>query len=395
MNVAIVIPTEWHASTFTADPRLLLQGFNQLGHNATIVCLSGSTPADGAVVLQVEYRRLTDPAFWRTEGFDLVLVFTWMHSYNDVLVAARLSGAFVVAQWDTDGNYSARAQPMSTLRYAFFSAPPVLPRARNIWYWTKRFAYLDREYTRPIVANLQLADATVVETDPAHERVAQILRMRNASHLAAKLHVVPLPIADAFSSVDVAAMRDERLIYSVGRWKAAQKNGKLLASVLRSYLQADDQAVAMVVGRGGAALFGDVPVSRLQTAEHLDQHDVASIAGKARVFLVTSRWEGCHIGAHEAVAAGASVVGTPIPAVQALTVNQAFGRVSRSHRKRDVLRALESEMAEWDRGGRSPGVIASYWRERLEPRAVAARLLSLRDPANAINSRTLFEHQTR
>ena len=258
MNVAIVIPTEWHASTFTADPRLLSQGFDQLGHNATIVCLSGSTPADGAVVLQVEYRRLTDPAFWRTEGFDLVLVFTWMHSYNDVLVAARLSGAFVVAQWDTDGNYSARAQPMSTLRYAFFSASPVLPRARNIWYWTKRFAYLDREYTRPIVANLQLADATVVETDPAHERVAQILRMRNASHLAAKLHVVPLPIADAFSSVDVAAMRDERLIYSVGRWKAAQKNGKLLASVLRSYLQADDQAVAMVVGRGGAALFGDV-----------------------------------------------------------------------------------------------------------------------------------------
>lgn len=378
MNVAIVIPTEWRAKTFTTDPRLLVQGFDQLGHSATIVCLTGSTPAEGSETLLVDYPTLTSPGFWRSTRFDLVVVFTWMHGHNAVLAAATRSGAFVVSKGDTDGNYSARAQPIATLRYAFFSAPSLTPRARNLWYWAKRLGYLDQAYTRPIVQNIEQSHATVVETNQARKHVLQILRMQGRDGLASKVHVVPTAVAEAFCYAGRAStVKDEPLVYSVGRWRATQKNGRLLASVLRSFLRADGRARAIVVGSGSANLFEGFELPQISTAEHLDQQELASIAARARIFLVSSRWEGCHISAHEAAAAGTSVVGTPIPAVDALAGQTGFGAVSRSHRKRDVVHALRSEMDAWDRGQRSRSAIAEHWRARLAPCAVTSRLLEL------------------
>lgn len=377
MNVAIVIPIEWHAAAFTVDPRLLVLGFAELGHGAKIVCPTNSTFPPNSSVLAVEASRLGDDDFWHEQAFDLIVVFTWLHSHHAIVASAARSRAFVVSKGDTHGRVGVRADPAATLRLAYHATPGLDARLRNTWFWAKKFVYLDRDQAKPILANLEGADATIVETEQAREGIVRFLRRSGASHLAAKVHVVPNPVASRFLSQEVAGSSKERLVYAVGRWDAHEKNRPLLASVLRRYLAGDTATRAVVVGSSGENVHHPIKHSRIEYVGRLDQGSLADLAAKARICLVTSRWESFHLGAHEALAMGATVVGTPIPVIHDMTMHGAYGHVARTHRKQDVVAALTAEMRVWDEERRDPGTIAMYWRKELAPKSIAARLVGL------------------
>ena len=381
MNVALVVPGEaelWSHPRFLRPEILLVEGFAELGHEATIVCDARNTLPSHLPAVAVEYSALADAAFWRREQFDLVIVMTWLSAYADVLSAASRAGAFAVSRADSDGMVGVRAHPGSTLRHAYYSVPWVVPRLRNTWFWAKKLAYLYREHDQLVVANVERANATTVETDVARHEFIRFLERSGAGQLATKIHVAPYsPLERRFLTPSVRSNDKERLLYAVGRWDDPQKDSGLLASVLRRYLDTDTGARAVVAGKGGEAWLDDVKSPRREYVGELDQDALVDLATKARICLVTSRWESFHVGAHEAAAMGATVVGTPIPAMLSLTRGGRYGSVARSHRAHSLTTELTAEMRRWDLGLRDPVGISAYWRERLSPRAVASRFAEL------------------
>ena len=377
MNVAIVVPRVWDSEAFSTDPRILVQGFEQAGSKATIICGVGSRfPADTAATI-VDVSKMASPGYWRHERFDLAVVFTHLHSHQRVVAAAATSGVYVISKGDTSGLYGPRSHPLQTLRFAISSAEGAAEGVRNGWLWTKRLVSRS-EYqalARPIVENLRTADCTIVEIATARENLGRFLDGLGESELLDRIHYVPNPVDPAFESMPPS--EKQRLIYAVGRWDSRQKNAPLLGATLRRYLDKDREACAVIAGGGAEAVVAAGAIPRTDRIGVVSRKTLADYASTARICLVTSRWEGSHIGAHEALTVGATVVGTPIPAVKAMVAEGPFGETSRAHSTRRLAHALEEEMRAWDEGGRAPGAISAFWKARLAPRAVAAQLLGL------------------
>ena len=228
------------------------------------------------------------------------------------------------------------------------------------------------DYVRGIVEPIRQAGATIVETATGRQNLVAFLRDIGAEDLDEKVHFVPNPAADPFVLGSVSEVR-ERLIYAVGRWDSVQKNGRLLSGVLHQYLRDDPEARVVVVGSGKIKL----PQGQVEQIGQVTRTELAAVATRARVCLITSRWEGSHIAGHEALASGATVVGTPIPAVKSMTNRGQYGSVATRHRASSVVDALAREMKAWDDGQRSPLKIAHHWRERLSAEAVAESLIGL------------------
>lgn len=370
-----MIPAEWHASAFSTDPRVLVNGFAELGHEAVVVCHRGSTYPGGLPVLTESPSVLEDEVFWRGAGFDLAVVFTWVFRPAEIIDSIAAAGTVVVGKMDSDGFFDVRLHPKSTLGRTIYYTRGTVPRLRGVWYWLKRFLYLHEESRRRAVRNVESAHATIVETEDAQREVVRFLEHCGRDSLARKVHFVPTAVASAFCCAEVPAVK-RRLVYAVGRWDEPLKRVGLLQSSLQLYLDSTPGASAVVVGGGGERVFRNHAHPRVDYRGQVDQLDLVDLLRDARVCLVTSRFEGCHIGGHEALAMGLTIVGPSIPAVQSMTSRGAYGRLARAT-PRALASALSEEMALWDDGDRDPREIASYWRSKLAPAAVAARIIDV------------------
>jgi Glycosyl transferases group 1 len=374
MRIGIVIPTIWDANAFTTDPRILVDGFERSGHEAVIFCTSGSRFPRDSPAAMANRTAFGNVDFWRQHELDGAIVFTWLSSHLDVVSALVAAETFVISKADTDGLCGPRTYPGETLRRAVYSSSDSVSRARNVWIWTKRLT-LRRDhddYVRGIVEPIRQAGATIVETATGRENLVAFLRDVGAGDMDEKVHFVPNPAADPFVLGSVPEVR-ERLIYAVGRWDSVQKNGRLLSGVLRRYLRDDSEARVVLAGSGKIKL----PQVRVERIGQVTRTELAAVAARARVCLITSQWEGSHIAGHEALASGATIVGTPIPAVKSMTNRGQFGSVASGHRVSSVVAALAREMRAWDDGRRSPLKIAHHWRACLSAEAVAEALIDL------------------
>ena len=185
MRAAIVIPRAWDAAAFSGDPRILAGGFNELGHEAVIVCCSGSAYPPGVAAVTVPFEVMGSADWWRRERFDLAIVFTWLHSYSNVVSGIAKGGTFVISKGDSDGVHGARAHPLKTLRRAVESSDDPVVVARNGWLWLKRLV-LEHEHTNhaiPFLDNFRKANVTVVETEIARGHLVRFLESVGASTL--------------------------------------------------------------------------------------------------------------------------------------------------------------------------------------------------------------------
>ena len=379
MRVAIVIPIAWDAAAFSTDPRILAGGFDAIGHSAKIVCATGSTlpPGEAVPALAVDRKRMESVQWWREQRFDLAIVYTWLHGHHGVVGALVESGTFTISKGDTAGLHGARAHPWATLNAAIQSSDGLTSTLKGVWLWAKRLAvpHEHANHARPFVTNLRRAHVTVVETDAAHANLRRFLRSASAPELVEKIHVVPNPVALPFITVPIPNPK-ERLIYAVGRWGSAEKNPELLVRVLERHLSCDRKARAVIAGSGSLHVSSAV-AGQVECVGVVERSVLAHIAAMARICLVTSRHESFHLGAHEALTVGATIVGTPIPVVREMSADGSCGRFANSHRARAVNSALAAEMRAWDEGLREPCVIASSWRQKLAPDAVAKALVQL------------------
>lgn len=359
-HVAVVFPLPIEPVHLGKDVFLIPEGLRRLGFEVELHCPSAR--GGGEWPVPVVTGPVGDASYWRERDLDAAIVFSFLHNAR-LLEAVQASGARVVAKADSDGAVVARAHPRETLRYAWFDSPQLSKRAVALAYWLGRVGPLHRRELSSVVAAVDTADATVVETEPAREAVARVVG-------AERLVTIPNPVGDAFTSVPVPAER-EKLIVAIGRWDLPVKDAPLLAAALRRFLSERPDHRAVVIGREGERTFGGL--DRVEYHGQLPQEEIVPLLGRARTFVSSSRWESFCLAAHEALAMGCSAVGPKLPPFVDIASRGPYGTVATARDAAGLAAALAAESD----ASRDPRSTAVFWRERLQVEAVARRFAEL------------------
>lgn len=358
-----------------------IAGFRALGHDVVMVCTTAAAEGFTAPYHCCESReQFAAAAFWREVGADVAVMATW-HGMSEVLAAMQEAGTAVVAFADTDGQTSLSVFPRAALRMRLAEQPLPGAKVRELGRGLRQFAverirgsWLDRELLR----STRLSDSVVFGHEAGRRHFERFLAHYGASDLAPRLAVVPFTIGSACLSCPVPVEKDDAVV-AIGRWGAPQKHTARLSDALSRFLGRRPSTRVDLFGADGEEPFGRLLNSCPSVTYHgLAGPDVLARAlGKARAIVFASRWEGCPHAALEALAMGATIVGTPIPSLASWTADGRYGRVSRWRTAGSLARALAAEMRAWDKRQRDPQAIAAAWRERLRPEAVCQDLLSL------------------
>jgi len=377
MRIAIVwnYPSRLSECSFRFEQ--YVEGFQSLGYEAVIVCTVAAAQGFAAPFHLCKTRAdFADTAFWREVGADVALIVTW-HRMSDVLAAIGKAGTAVIAFADTDGQVSHRLFPRAMLRQALFRQKT--KRLKAFLHWLRRYAREWGGASTQDVERLQStrhSDALVFGHGEGKRHFERILRRYGAESLSSKVVVTPFTIGRSYFTCPVPTEKDDCIV-AIGRWGDPQKNAPLLARALSLFLEKRPQTHIVLFGADGASIFRPL-VNAYPSVSYrgLAGPDVvAQTLARSRSILFASRWDGCPHAALEALAMGATIIGTPLPSLISWCEGGRFGRVSRRHHPQSLVRALRLEMEAWDEGRRDGKAIATTWRSRVEPTEVCRRLL--------------------
>lgn len=368
-------------------------GCRALGHEPVIVTTRASA-ADGgfdAPITTVEDAGgFSDPDFWRRLGADVALVVTWLRM-PEVLRSIRAAGTRVAAISDSDGQMSLIVHPRIGLERLLAYRSGGIDTARRFKYWLTsqlRGRLRGSDEDRTVLESVRCSDVVTFCYRGAVELFRRLLAHYGEEGLLERVRIVPFTIGASYLVCPVPETKDERLV-AMGRWTDPQKNAPLLAATLARFLERRPKAEVVVLGGGGEPFFRHLG-ERYPTFHYRGearQEEVARHLASSRILLGTSRWESGPMAATEALALGATVVGNPIPSYTSYTDEGRFGRVSRRTSPRSLARALEDEMAAWDRGERDGRAIPRIGGRGSCRRSSAGRSWSLFSPRWRHNSK--------
>lgn len=377
MKIAIVwnYPSRLLDASFRFEQ--YLAGFRALGHEPVLVCARESAAGlEAPLHLADDASELRRPGFWRQVAADVAVVVSW-HRMSDVLEAIGEAGTRVAAIADSDGRVGVRLFPAFALERLLAYGDGGLDRARRFKYWLGRFLseLVSRsEEEAEALRSTRASDVLALGHAEGLELFRRFLAHHGEAALASRLVEVPFTLGASFFSCSVPETKDD-LVVAVGRWNDPQKNAPLLARALAFFFAERARTSVVIFGAGGEPFFAPLG-DRVDYRGVARQEVVAETLARARSIVFSSRWEGCPHAATEALALGATVVGTPIPSLASWTRDGRFGRVARRPRARALARALIRELLAWDAGERHGPTIAGHWRPRLSPEGVCGALLA-------------------
>ena len=372
---------------WTRDSGLVVLMLRKMGYDAWLVALGdSSTETEGQPVLPISLEEMRNPAWWKAQKPDAVVLCTWSAPRHDAIRKAALAATpRVIERLDTDGIRSARLFPRAYFIRAWAGWADKLPTYAR---WLASPLALARTallYAFPrlmdtkMVATMRQLPAVTAESPVAATNIQQMFEtFAGAPH---RVVMIPHPVNDEIMRYD--GTPKENLIITVGRWASAQKDFPMLVKVLKGFLQRHPDWRAIVVGSGVPAsdsTLGDTAEEwrrRITFHESLTHVQLAPEYNRAKIYLMVSRFESFCIAAAEALCCGCSVVGSSdVPSSYYFAQNES-GSVSPSRTVASFLETLDREVECWAKGGRNPKVIATVSREELSARAVAEANLKL------------------
>ena len=383
MKIALVWPGEQPAVQLSFRFEHYVAGFAELGHEAFVVgrSLPGvDPPYPLEPVGSVE--ELSDSALWARLAVDVAIVFTW-HRWSKLLVAIRSTGTRVVSIADTDGRVGLRAFPLVTLQQMFVYRKGVRSQIGCLKYWLTRFltdGLRGGEEDREFVESTRASDVVILGSSDAAACFGKFLDYAGAAEFKSRLRAVPYAVPISFCTTPLDHPREDRVV-SIGRWSDPQKNTPLLVAALERFLKRRCSTKVSLFGSGAIECFGELADRFPEVEIHGVQplHVVQQTVRTSRSLLVSSRWESGPHTATEALALGATLIGTPIPAMVGLIEGGDWGRVSQRSSPNHFAKAMFDEMEAWDQGERRPLSIAETWRPRVSPTSVCSQLLEALD----------------
>ncbi|MBM3465093.1 MAG: glycosyltransferase family 4 protein [Armatimonadetes bacterium] len=357
------------------DPALLVSGLRAIGHDARMICPNDSSGGAPFPVQTASDGEVERADFWRAQGLDAALVYTWMGGARKTVDALVEAGVQVVSKGDTDGQIGVPVHRWETFKRMVIPQDGLFDRLRAAWFWLKKYFWYHLEEER-ILATMDRAAATIVEMASAREALGKFLRYYQREDLLNKIHVIRNPISETVLDAPIPEKR--RLVVAIARWEEPGKDCHLMIKTLDRFLTGRTDTDVLVMGSGAPDWWN--PLRKHPNFRYLGvvAHEVVrDHLGRAQVCVVSSRWEGCMLAVHEAVAMGATIAGPTIPVFSSIVGEGPFGTLSRSRHPAAVALALEAELDAWRKGERDPAAIAAYWRPKLHPTEIARQVAAL------------------
>jgi len=371
------------------DLGLIVRTLRSMGHDAWLVALYDpwQTPGPDKPVIRATLKELEDPAWWKKQQPDAVIINTWgACRYEAVRTTALSLKKPLIEKLDTDGvkspkvwfyryllrdsvNYlysdpwhkKAKAVIKAILRaVAVFSLPDILDRK--------------------MVRGMSRVPVFAAETPLAVARVKRFLRLYEAE---------PMPRVVTISHpVNTLQMRlapgdiKENIVVAVGRWDDVVKGWPLLLEIARRFLAIRPDWKMVVVGglpRFSAKVGRQILAlqDRLVLAGPLDHQKLSEWNRKAKIYLLTSHCETFNIAAAEALCCGCSVVGPSQIASASYFAGSQSGTPSYLRTPDHMTDALIAEVDLWEAGQRDPVKISQASLQKFDAEMVAKCYLKI------------------
>ena len=383
---AIPIPFGPNWGFWTRDSGLVVLELRKMGVDAWLVALGDSTTlTEGQPALPITRAEMEDPAWWKAQKPDAVVLSTWSAPRYDAIRKAALAATpCVVERLDTSGNRSCRLFPRPCFIQSWGGYWDKFPPYAKWLAWVPAAARTALFYSFPQLLDKKMAvtmkqlPGAIAESPIATERMQKMFETFTGSRQ--RMEMIPHPVNDSILYYDDTPK--ENVIITVGRWASAQKDYPLLKKVLRDFLERHADWKAIVVGKGvpeadrNAGAGTEEWHRRIAFHESLAHEQLVPEYRRAKIYLMVSRYESFCIAAAEALCCGGSVVGSADVPTSYYFAQSESGMVSPVRDLRSFSTTLDAEVKHWEAGDRNPKAISAYARREMGSQVVAKATLT-------------------
>lgn len=352
----------------------------------------------GNDLLRPSSANLRNPAWWAGLGAQGVVFYGWgLSKYLPVVRAIRQAGLKLVCNMDTVGSLGVLTGPWAYWRYLWIYNNGLGVSSRSLGIFVTRllasvsWSLLAKDMGR--ARYFRHAHLIGAVSPLAEDRLRRLCRFYGGRSLAARVHLIPHPVAPYMRYQGEAK---KPVVVAIGRWLPEdwpQKDPEMLWKILARVLAESPHAEARILGRMDSALqsrfvsLGNRHPGRVQVMGYQPNNTLAPLLAASQVLLCSSLYESFHIASAEALCCGCSVVGPATPELPSLHwfVRENSGTLAA--RTPDALGgATLHELAQWRAGHRHAQTISSRWSTRLHAAKVARRILDLLAGASGVPS---------
>lgn len=366
---------------FSRDSGLCCRALQALGVQAKVV-MPAPARNDEPDVLRAPYAQLENPEFWREQGADAVILYSWAApQYTAIAEAIKAGGVKLYLNIDSEGLFSPFIESKAYIRLMF-----LVERKKRGWAFGSIMAIgllgwrcvgLHKHFSR--LRHMAAADAIGVVSPIGAERVRKYARLFGRNDIAKKVYFISHPID---STMHYSGAPKQATVIVVGRWNDSVKRPEVLIEVASRVLAKTPTVRFVIAGkdsvRCAAEIAANVPEAkdRVVGYERLEHDQLCEQMSRAQISLCTSRSESFYIASGEALLCGCSVAGVISPYLPSLPYfvdGGLSGRLSENNPEA-LAEAVLAELAAWKEGKRDAATIAEIWRERISSGAVVRQI---------------------
>jgi len=366
---------------FSRDSGLCCRALQALGAQAKVV-MPAPARNDEPDVLRVPYKRLSDPQFWRAQGADAVIFYSWSDPrYTAIAQAIKDGGLKLYVNIDSEGLFSPFVEPWAYIRIIFkvecqtrgLVLGSLMASCRLGW----QSVALHKHFSR--LRHMNCADAIGVVSPIATARVKKYARFFGRKDVAQKIHFVSHPID---STMRYSGESKQEMVIAVGRWDDSVKRPEVLVAVAAKVLAQNPTVRFVIAGkdsvRCAAEIAANVPEAkdRVVGYERLEHDQLCAQMSRAQISICTSRSESFSIASGEALLCGCSIVSPKSPYLPSLPYFIDGGRSGRlsENNSEALAEAVLAELEAWKTGERDAKTIAQAWRGRIAADVVVQQI---------------------
>lgn len=344
------------------DTGLIAKSLRSLGVESKCIMPLPAHPGDlDLPLIRVEYKKLEDPAWWRSLQIDGVYLYSWGGpKYTLVARAIRKAGLKLAIHMDFDGN--------------------LYPAGKaSLYSWLFSFAV-------NIVRSIHLGYADYISASPCvAQKFAQSFLY--GRRIADKVKIMPTPVSPHFK-LKSGEQREKKVVV-VGRWSDDDtdrvKRPQYMMDVVRILTEKDSTVKVEIYGRigNGVQAVYDGLSSEVRERVHLMGYtlnkDLPFVYNRAQVSFCPSYSEGTHIASAESMCCGCSVVVPPTIRHRVLQwyTSHNSGTIAAEDTPEAMADAVLQELKLWEEGKRNSEEIASYWQDIFHADKALKRILDL------------------
>lgn len=372
MNIGIFLENVTDTE-INKDPGLIAKGLIKRGHTVTIFSYHASENVKKSFNTKIiNKEKATDINFWKNSDVGTLIIYSWLSlRYSRMIISAKKAGLKIYLKLDSDGRllYPLRPSYLKVFGLDDSIKAKIIHVLRLVqWYLFPRLI------TRQRLNQLKNSDGVIIESPQAKDNLINSLKYWHKDNLVSLIKIIPNPIL----SSDITPQQKENKIMAIGRWRDKRKNGQALIKIL-SQLNTNWQI--HLIGEASDELQKSIlkinKNLQIKASNKLTHAEVIHFLQSAKIIISPSLSESFNLAVAEALCAGCSVVGGPIPSFLYFIDQDNFGTLSTNFNYTSLLSALEKDVKKWEMNTYDAEQISAHWKKELNQEAVIDKIIDM------------------